>query len=194
MDKARRVGQVFGLAVAQCQAGEDTSNLEMALQAHPFDPTVELAKVITPAAGAGGAHQASLAGFFPVADGDVDDKVLFPGDEGIAQQAGNVIGDGAVDRILEVQHAQGGAFVHGLHQVAHHEVTVHIDAGGLQVVGHDLVKGLAQQGLLLVIQRELAVLGNVPVGKQLQFAAQQGFAVGGQVACIARFGGELPFQ
>ena len=71
---------------------------------------------------------------------------------------------------------------------------MHIDAGGLQVVGHDLVKGLAQQGLLLVIQRELAVLGNVPVGKQLQFAAQQGFAVGGQVARIARFGGELPFQ
>ena len=71
---------------------------------------------------------------------------------------------------------------------------MHIDAGRLQVVSDDLVEGLAYQGLLLVVQRELAVLADVPVGKQLQLAAQQGFIVNRQIARIAGLGGQLPVQ
>jgi hypothetical protein len=45
VQKARRVGQVLGLAVAQREAGKDAGHLEVALQAHPFHRAVELAKV-----------------------------------------------------------------------------------------------------------------------------------------------------
>ena len=70
VDKARRVGQVPGLAVTQRQARKNACHFQVALQAHPFHGAVELAKVITPAAGAGGTHQTGLARLFPVAHGD----------------------------------------------------------------------------------------------------------------------------
>ncbi|MNT18052.1 hypothetical protein D3C72_1532340 [compost metagenome] len=79
----------------------------MALNAHPLHRTVEIAKILAEAAGALGAQQAGLAGLLPVADGDVDDEILVPADEGITQQAGNVIGDGAMKCVLKIQHAQG---------------------------------------------------------------------------------------
>ena len=98
-DEARRVGQVLGLAVAQRQPREDARHLQVALQAHPLDRAVELAEV--------GVHrQAGLARLLPVAHGDVEHELLVPAQEGIAHQAGDVVGDRAVHRVLEVQHAQ----------------------------------------------------------------------------------------
>lgn len=61
-------------------------------------------------------------------------------------------------------------------------------------MGDDLIEGLAEQGLLPVVQRELTVLGDIPVGKQLQLAAQQGFVIERQGSGIAGLGGQLPVQ
>ncbi len=177
-DEARCVGQVLGLAVAQRQAREDAGHLQVALQGHEVHRAVEVAKVRTPAAAARGAEDARTPGLLPVTHGNVDDEVFFPADEGVAHQAGDVIGHGAVDRVLEVQHAQ--ALVRTHHQVAHHEVAVHVHAGGRQVLRHDGVEGAGQRGLLRIGQRGLAVAGDVPVGKELQLAAQQRLVVGRQ--------------
>lgn len=152
--------------VAQGEAGKDAGHLEVALQAHPFHRAVELAKVRPPAAGAVGPQQPGLAGFFPVTHGNVDDEFLFPADEGVAQQAGDVVGDGAVHGILKVQHRQGAALLQRHHQVSGHEIAVHKDAGRGQVVRHDEVEGVVQRGLLLVGQRHAAVAGQVPVWEQ----------------------------
>jgi hypothetical protein len=43
----------------------------VALQAHPFDGAVELAEIVAD-------RQARLAGFLPVAHGDVQHEILFP--------------------------------------------------------------------------------------------------------------------
>ena len=66
-----------------------------------------------------------------------------------------------------------------------------IDAGRAQVLGHDGVEGFGQHGLLLVVQRELAVLGHIPVREQLQLAAQHSFVIGWQHTGL---GGQLPAQ
>ena len=119
-DEARRVGQVLRLAVAQRQPREDARHLQVALQAHPLDGAVELAEVLVH-------RQAGLARLLPVAHRDVEHELLVPAQEGVAHQAGDVVGDGAVHRVLEVQHAQRLAAA-GDHQVARHEVAVHVDA------------------------------------------------------------------
>jgi len=59
---------------------------------------------------------------------------------------------------------------------------VHEDLRGRQVVGHDGREALRQRLLLGVGQRDLAVLGQVPVGEQCQLAPQQGFVIGRQHA------------
>jgi hypothetical protein len=41
----RHVLQITGLAVAMAQAGEDAEHLDVALHAHPFEITVELAEI-----------------------------------------------------------------------------------------------------------------------------------------------------
>ena len=114
---------------------------------------------------------------------------LFP-DWYIAQQAGDVVGDGAVHRVLEVQHAEphpGGRH----HEVAHHEVAVHEHAGCGQAVGDNAVEGLGQRGLLRSIERHATVPGHVPVREKLQLAAQQRLVIGRQ---HARARGLLPVQ
>ena len=77
------------------------------------------------------------------------------------------------------------------HQVARHEVAVHVDRGHGQHAGHDQVEGFSQDLLLAVVQGEALVLPEVPVGEELQFAAQHGLVVGRQHAGAA---GLLPGQ
>ena len=58
-------------------------------------------------------------------------------------------------------------------------------------MGHDGIEGAGQRGLLLAIERDAAVLAQIPVREQRQFAAQQGFVIGGQ---HARLRGLLPVE
>ncbi len=79
----------------------------------------------------------------------------------------------------------------GDHQIPWHEVAVNVDARGVEVVRDDRVEGLLQGVGLRVVQLKLFVLLQVPVGKQLQLPAQQGFVVRRQHAGLGR---QLPGQ
>ena len=151
----------------------------MALQAHPLHAAVKLAEIVTH-------RQPGSAGPLPVAHRDVQAKILIPAQKGVAHQAGHVVGDRAVDRVLKIQHTQP---VTGEHQVARHEVAVHINPAPGQVLRHDGGKGGIQRALLGGIQRQAAVAAQVPLGEQSQFAVQQGLVVERQ---HIRFGGSLP--
>ena len=144
----------------------------MPLQAHPFHAPVERPKVI--------AHgQASLAGFFPVPDGDVQHEILFPAQEGVAHQAGNVIGDGTINRVLKVQHAQL-RLARRDHQVPGHEIAVHIHGRPNLALFDDHLERVVQCAPHGVIDHHAAVPVQIPLGKQLQLAAHQRFIVGRQ--------------
>ena len=86
----------------------------MALYAHPFEPAVELVEF-------GRNGQSCGAGFFPVADDQVQHEFFFPFDEGIAQQRHQVVGNRAVQGILEIKHARPAG---RQHQVADDVVAV----------------------------------------------------------------------
>ena len=153
----------------------------MPLQAHPLHASVEGAEVAVPVLKI---HQAGCARLLPVAHGHIDHEVFFPRQEGVAHQTRDVVGDGAVHRILEVEHAEllrgGVARLRGQHQISRHEVAVHIHLRRGQVVGHDGIERFFQRARLRVSERESLVLLQVPVGEQLQLAPQQGFVVGGE--------------
>src|SRR5690606_34564972 len=105
----RHVVEVAMLAVTMRQAREDAEHLQLALHAHPFVVAVEVAEVA-------GHGQPGRPGGFPVAHHPVDLAILGPVDVGIAKQRNEVIGDGAFDRVLEVEDAGAVAFED--HQVA----------------------------------------------------------------------------
>ena len=136
-------------------------------------------------------HQAGLAGALPVADGHIEHQVFVPADEGIAHQAGDVVGNRAVDGILEVEHAQRLAGGIAQHQVARHEVAVHIHLRRGQIALHDQVERGLQHLVLLGRELVLAVLRHIPLGEQLQLAAQQRLVIGRQ---HLRSRGQLPGQ
>ena len=73
----------------------------MPLQAHPFNRAVKSAKVAVPTRMV---EQAQSAGSLPIANRDIDAEIFLPADEGVAHQAGNVVGDGAIDRVLKIEH------------------------------------------------------------------------------------------
>ena len=79
-----------------------------------------------------------------------------------------------VKRILKVKYA-GKRVTY--HEVARHEVAVHEDAGFRKVVGNDFVKDRLNHRRLLFAHRELAVLGNVPLVKEMDFAGKNGLIV-----------------
>ena len=145
----------------------------MALQAHPFHCAPEFAKIFVH-------RQARGAGSLPIAHRDIQYKIFGPRDKSIAHQAGNVISDGAIDRVLKIQHTQRRTRAQRQHQIARHEVAVHKDGRRLQDFGHDTVKRLLQYGLLFLVQRLPFVLGDIPIGKELQLAPQQRLVIRGQ--------------
>jgi hypothetical protein len=154
----------------------------VALQPHPFNRFVELAKVR--------AHrQARLPRLLPVSRRDVDDELFVPAQEGVAHQAGDVVADRTVDRILKVQHAQT---LRAEHEVARHEVAVHIHprrAERAQVVRLDRSQGASQRVLLFGAELEAAVRLDVPLVKQRELAREQSIIVGRQHVGP---GGQLP--
>ena len=134
VDEARRIGQVFGFAVAQTQASKDTGHLQMPLQAHPLHRAIKRAKVVVPTVMV---EHPKGASSLPVANRYIQAKVFFPTDEGVSHQAGYVVGNRAIDRVLEVKNAQARLLgVPGHHQVAWHKVAVHKNHGRSQVTCH----------------------------------------------------------
>src|SRR5262245_55817425 len=75
LHEARRVGEILRLAIAILDAREDSEHLEVALQSHPLEGAIEVAKVL-------GHRQLGRAGRFPVPHGPVEHALLIPTDEG----------------------------------------------------------------------------------------------------------------
>ena len=168
----RQVLQVAVLAVAVGQAREDAQHLQVALQAHPLEVAPEQAEVLLH-------RHAGLARALPVARGPVDLDGFIPLDVGVAQQRDHVVGHRAPDRVLEVENAGPGRVALGVHhQVAAVEVAVH-QHGRLGLAGlQDQLEALLQLFLLPGVQRHAAVARDIPLGEEVELAAQQRAVVG----------------
>ncbi|MNN35711.1 hypothetical protein D3C81_1495700 [compost metagenome] len=102
---------------------------------------------------------------------------LRPAEEGILEQAGDVVGDRAVDRVLEVQHAW---VWRALHQVARHVVAVHQHLGlGQGTVDQQLAHTLPG-GLLGFAEGQAELPPDVPLREQFDFTTQQRIVVAWQ--------------
>src|SRR5687768_1628117 len=84
--EARGVLEIAGLAVAEMDAREDAQHLEVALQPHPFEITVERGEI-------GIDRQPRPPGLLPVARAPVDDALLLPAQERVAQERDDVVAD-----------------------------------------------------------------------------------------------------
>src|SRR5450759_2174470 len=177
----RQIFQVAVLAVAVIQARENAQYLEMTLHTHPFVIAVEHGEII-------GHRQASLARFFPIAYQPVDHFCFFPTDVGILEQRGEIVGDRAIHGILKIQYAR---VRFGDHQIARVVVAMHVHARLGEVVGDDARKDSFQFGVLRLAERDIEMLGDVPLREQEHLAQQQGFVIGRQFV-FAR--GELDFD
>ena len=160
-------------------ASKDTEHLEVALQSHPFAVAIELAKVAVDG-------QPRQFGPFPVAYGPVEDALLVPAYKSILEKRSHVVSDRPVNGVLKVEHSRIGV---GQHQVARHEIAMHVSSGLGQVVCEDKAEHRFQGLPLANVQLEAEVALQVPLGKQIEFASQQGFIVERQHALAA---GQLP--
>ena len=77
------------------------------------------------------------------------------------------------------------------HQIARMVVAMHVYTGLGKIVGEDALEHLFQLGLLFVVERYAQMFGDIPLGEQVQFAAQQRFVVERK---FILFRGELYFD
>ena len=159
------------------EAGEDADDLDVALYAHPFVVAVEFGEIVP-------YRQAELARHFPVAREQVEGEIFFPLDIGILEKRDQVVGQRAVDGVLEVDDARIGA-VGDVHQVARVIIAVDEDFWFREVDRDDLVENGRQRGFFFGIERDALVAGDVPVGEQHQLVAQQFVGIRGQLARTA---------
>ena len=138
----------------------------MPLHAHPFKPAVKLVKILRH-------RQTGGAGLFPVADNQIQHKLFFPLDKRVAQQRNQIVGNRAVERVLEIEHARAAAREH---QVADDVVAVHIYFGLRQKRRQQGIDCLLPELALFEIQGLAQLFGGKPFGKQIDFA-QHDFAV-----------------
>ena len=146
----------------------------MALQGREFEIAVEGVDI--------GIHrQAQLLGALPVADHPVQHQLFVPLDIRVAQQRGDVVGDGAEDGVLEIEDAgiRDGAIV-DVHQIARMVVAVHEYLLLRQDVRRDGFEYLVQLGLLHIRQGGAQVLADKPFGEQIHFAQDEGAVEFGQ--------------
>ncbi|MCY1418649.1 hypothetical protein D9M71_342130 [compost metagenome] len=150
-------------------AGEDADDLEVALHAHQVAGAAELGEI-------GLDRNPGRAGLDPVAFQPTGNAFLRPAEEGVLEQAGDVVGDRTVDRVLEIQHAR----VRGTqHQVARHVVAMHQHLGLGQGAADQQVGNALPGRQALALQLDPQVTLQVPLGEQLQFATQQGIVIAG---------------
>src|SRR6266851_7754100 len=172
----RLILQIAVLAVPVEEPGEDSQHLELALRSHPLEIPVEVGKI-------SGHRQAGLARLLPVTHGPVDDAFLFPGDVGVAQERGEIIGDRAVDRVLKIENTRARL---AYHEVARVIIAVHENARLPEVVREERRKSLLQGLALRGAELSLELAGDVPIGKKAQFPLEQLLVVIGQHARPAR--------
>ncbi len=150
----------------------------MALQADPVAVAAELRPVRHGESGRRGALMVGAQA--PL------DALGRPAHEGVLEQADGIVGERAVDRVLEIEHAGIGP---AQHQVARHVVAVHVDLG-LGQGGIDQQAELAFQGAPPGrVQAQAEMASEIPVGEQVQLAPQQRLVVQRQ---HCRTAGPLP--
>src|SRR5690606_4935783 len=174
---ARHVVEVAVLAVTMRQPREDAQHLELALDAHPFVVAIEIAEVP-------GNRQPGRPGGLPVAHHPVDLAFLGPVDIRVAEQRNRVVGDRALDRILEVDDARPALLED--HQVAAVVVAMHMDDRLREDIVEQLVERRAQAVLLVVAERDATMAGDVPLGIKRELAREQRAVVGREAARPAR--------
>ena len=148
----------------------------MALQSHPLGVAPQLGEI-------GGDRKRCAPRLLPVADRPVEDAFLVPADEGVAKKGCHVVGDGPVDRILEIEDARVRL---GDHEVARHEVAMHVHAWLSEVAREDRPEDMLERFLLPRRERDAQVAPDVPLGKEGELAAQERLVVLRQNARLAR--------
>src|SRR5213080_2030585 len=131
-------GEIHALAVAMVQAREDAEHLELPLHAHPFEVPPEIAEVR-------GYRQSRVFGPLPVSNRPIELIFLVPCDVRVTQKRDEIVGDRAVDRILEIQHAR--VWIDD-HEIARMVVTMHVDARLCEVVLEDETECSRNRGAL----------------------------------------------
>lgn len=169
-EEAWHVTQVARLAVAVTNTGEDANHLQVALHAHQVAGAEEVLE-------AWRQRDAGPGRLLPVTTQRGMHARLRPTDEGILVQAGDIVGDRAVQGVLEVEDARVGL---AEHQVARHIVAMDEHPRLLQRAAYQQVADPLPAGQRLALQLHAEVAGQVPVGEQLQLAAQHRFVVGRQ--------------
>src|SRR5689334_14953619 len=116
-DETGRILEIATFAVAIVNAREDAEYLQVTLQTHPLEILIEASEIRID-------RQTDALRFFPVSRGPVYDALLVPAQECIAHERYDVVADRAVHCILKIDYARIGI---GHHQVARHEIAVHVD-------------------------------------------------------------------
>jgi len=119
-------------------------------------------------------RQSRRPGPLPVQLQPAEHAVFRPADKGILEQRRHVVTDRPVHGILKIENARVRIAVH---QVARHIVAVHIDLALTQRPRHQQIKDGIQLGTQGRIHINAKMLFQIPLGKQLQLAAQQGLVV-----------------
>lgn len=160
-EEARHVTQVARLAVAVTDTGEDANHLQVALHAHQVAGAEEVLE-------AWRQRDAGPGRLLPVTTQRSMHARLRPTDEGILVQAGDIIGDRAVQGVLEVEDARVGL---AEHQIARHIVAMDEHPRLLQSAAYQQVADPLPAGQRLALQLHAEVAGQVPVGEQLHRGA-----------------------
>ena len=135
----------------------------MALYAHPFKPAVKLVKRCE-------YGQFGGAGFFPVTDDQIQDEFFFPFDKGVAQEGNQVIGNRAVECVLEVEYAWAAGCEH---EVADDEVSVDVHLRLGKQLRQQGVYGLLPKLALFEVEFASEFFGDEPFGEKVDFAQPQ---------------------
>ncbi len=151
-------------------AREDADHLEVALHPHQVTGPQERLKIALH-------RDAQLPGTLPVTTLPFAHARLGPAEERILEQAGDVVGHRAVDRVLEIQHTW---VRRADHQVAWHIVAMHQHFGLGQGAVDQVSADALPQGLLPGVEFDTQMPTNVPLRKQFQLAAQQRDVIAGQ--------------
>ena len=102
--------------------------------------------------------------------------LLVPCDVRIAQQRDEIVGNRAADGVLKIEDAGIGI---GQHQVARMVIAVDVDPRLREIVVEDETEGARERCGLAGIQFDAEMLGDIPVGKEIELAASNASSYGG---------------
>ena len=146
------------------QSAEDAQNLQVALYADEVHITGKGGQVLRH-------RDAGGQGAGMVLAHPVGHARFGPAEEGIAHQAGDVIGHRADHQVLEIQHRRA---IGHRHQIAQHEIAVHRYLGLGQGVVHQPAQAQLQCLDIAAVQLQAEVALDEPLLEQARIAQQQG--------------------